>query len=95
MDDNLHVTHVLHSLERIEVRLEKLSESDVNHAHEIQSIKTQLHNSIVDLNNRLQPIEEIVRYLSVGSRFLRWGIGAVIAIGGFLSALAIFKDKLW
>ena len=97
LDDHtpLAIAHVIHSLERIEVRLEKLSDEGIVHSRDIADIQVQLDQTIADLNKRIKPIEEVLSYLNMGSRVVRWTIAAVVAIGGFFSALAILKDRLW
>ena len=95
MDDEHTLGHVLRALERVEAKLEKLADSDLQHKHEIKQIQQELHESIQELNQRLSPMESWMSTIQTGGKFVRWMIGAVIAIGGVLSALAVFKDRLW
>ena len=95
VDDEHTLGHVLRALERVEAKLEKLADSDLQHKHEIKQIQQELHESIQKLNQRLNPVESWILNIQIGGRFVRWSIGAIIALGGLLSALAIFKEKLW
>ena len=95
MDDEHTIGHILRALERVEAKLEKLADSDLQHKHEIQQIQQELHKSIQELNRRLHPMESWMTSVQVGGRFVRWALGAIVALGGLLSALAIFKEKLW
>lgn len=93
--DQVSISHVLHVLERIEIKLEKMAETDLTHANEIRVIKAELHQSIEELEKRLTPVETWYRHFDTGSKFLRWLVGLIVAAGGVVSALALFKDRLW
>lgn len=87
--------YVLHLLERMQEKIEKLALNDMAHAAEIRAIKDDLREAISKLDERVKPVEGFVDHFVTANKFIKLLIAAVVAIGGFLSAFAIFKEQLW
>lgn len=93
--DDPRQDYVLRLLERMQEKIETLAMNDIAHATEIRSIKEDLKEAIMKLDERVKPVEGFVDHFITANKFIKLLIAAVVTIGGFLSAFAIFKEQIW
>jgi hypothetical protein len=85
--------YVLKMIERIEIKLDALAARDLNHAQEINNIRDDLSEVAKTINDRILPIEEIIKNLSYLNKFAKWLLMAIVSSSAILAALSVLREK--
>jgi hypothetical protein len=86
--------YVLKMLERVEIKLDALAAHDLNHAQEINTIKNDLSEVAEAINDRIIPIEDIVKNLNYLNKFAKWLFLAIMSSSAILAALSVLREKI-
>lgn len=90
---------LLQAVNRIELKLEKMADTDLQHASQIREVRSELHDvaskmeeKIVSWEKRMKPVESIAERVTAGKTVALWLFATFTGLAGLLGAWSVIRD---
>lgn len=99
MTDDPQWSYLLQAINRMEGKLEKMADTDLQHASQLRELRSELHGVVTkmeekihEFEKRMEPVEDIAERVTAGKTVGLWIFALITGLAGILGAWSVIRE---